>query len=530
MKIKIVDGIARISDFASDDIETVINEGRRLCAENLARNVVLEDGKPPPDLTPWINKGVAAETDIAVIGGGIVGCAVARELTRRRARVLVIEKCSDLAEGTTKANNGMIHSGYDPKFGSLKAKLNVLGNAMYDQWAEDLGFKFNRTGSFVCGFNDADREAILKNYENGVKNGVPGIRVLTGDEAREIEPFLSDDITCALWTPTAGYVDPMEVTLRLMESAMRNGAGLLLDCTARGFLFDGADISGVVTDKGVVKCRHVVNAAGLYADEIARLAGDGFYSIHPRRGVLVIFDKQNPCKIKTFSGLAPSDYTKGGGPTMTPDGTMLWGPSAEEVLDKEDVSVDAEGMDFVLDKGYMLLKGLEGPGVINYFSGNRAASFTEDFIICNSEVVKNFTHVAGTQSPAVASAPAIAETAAGLVLERLALDINDGFDPRLPREIPFRETPFEKRGAETIVCRCELVTENEIIAAVKGKIPAKTLDAVKRRTRAGMGRCQGGFCGSKILEILSRELGLDPTEIKVKSGDSQILVSNARRV
>lgn len=526
MKVAIADGIAHISDFEGDDVESVVNEGRRLCAEGIARNVVLEDGKPLPDLKEHIEKGVVGEADIVVIGGGIVGCAVARELTRYRAKVLVIEKCSDLTEGTTKANNGMIHSGYDPKFGSLKAKLNVLGNAMYDRWAEELGFKFNRTGSFVCGFNEADRKAIEKNYENGVKNGVPGLRILSGDEAREIEPFLSDEITCALWTPSAGFVDPMEVTIKLMENAALNGAELLLNCEAKGFISANKTITAVVTDKGVVNCRHVVNAAGLYADDIAWLAGDRFYSIHPRRGVLVIFDKQNPCKIKTFSGLAPSDYTKGGGPTMTPDGTMLWGPSAEEILDKEDVSVDPEGMDFVLDKGYKLLKGLDGPGVINYFSGNRAASFTEDFIICNSDKIKNFTHVAGTQSPAVASAPAIAETVAGLVLERLELKENDGFNPYLPREVPFRELPARERGVETVVCRCELVTENEIIAAIKGIVPATTLDAVKRRTRAGMGRCQGGFCGSKVLEILSRELGLDPTQIKLKSGNSQILVSS----
>lgn len=495
--------------------------------------------KKKEDISPYRALGEVDRADVVIIGGGVTGCGIARQLSRYQLDILLIEAKEDIACGTTKANNGMIHSGYDSKPDTLKAKLNVRGNALYSDWARDLGFQFNRTGSFVCGFDEEDRKVIEAYYENGKKNGVPGIEIISGERAREIEPALSSAITCALWTPSAGYVEPYEVALALAENAVDNGVRFRLSCRAVDMEIDNGRISGVLTNQGLIKCDFVINAAGLYADEIAEMAGDRFYSIHPRRGGLVIFDKEYKGKLSTFAGLAPSNYTKGGGPMMTPDGTMLWGPSAKEVWDKEDLSVEQEDMDFILGKAFRLVEGMDRSGVITYFAGNRAATYEEDFIIENSKKLHNFMHVAGIQSPGLASSPAIAELVDTLFLQRMPNVKNKAnFHPVRQAQTPFARASVEEREAMLkedpryghIICRCESVTEGEIVKAIHGKIPATTIDSVKRRTRAGMGRCQGGFCGAKVLEILSRELGVSPLEVTLKGEGSQVLLEKTRQV
>ncbi len=493
--------------------------------------------KPQVNLLPYRSKGVIANVDVVIIGGGVSGCGIARELSKYEGDILVVEKASDICEGTTKSNNGMIHSGYDTKPGSLKARLGVKGNALYSKWAEELQFQFKRTGSFVCGFDAADMETIQSLYENGVKNEVPGVEVITGDRAREIEPNLSDEIIGALWTPTAGYVEPYEVALALAENAVDNGTKFLLDTEVLEVLKSEDTVYGVVTNRGIIHTRVVINAAGLYADEIAKMAGDECYSIHPRRGTLAILDKENKGKLHTFAGKAPSNYTKGGGPQETPEGTLIWGPSAKEVIDKEDLSVDQDDLKFILDKGLELTKNIATDSVITYFSGNRAATFNEDFVIENSKVVKGLIHVAGIQSPGLAASPAIAQYVEALYLEqRPDTVLKEDYNPiRLP-EKPMRECNDLERMIKIqknplygkVVCRCETVTEGEIVDAIHGKIPARTVDAIKRRTRAGMGRCQSGFCGSRVLEILSRELGISKSEITLKGQGSEILMKPTR--
>lgn len=490
------------------------------------------------DLKAYDTKTVLEQVDVVIIGGGITGCAAARTLSKYDVKVLVLEKESDICEGTTKANNGMIHSGYDTKPGSLKAVCCVEGNRKYTQWAEELNFHLNRTGSFVCGFNAEDMEVIQGLYENGVKNGVPGIEVIDGERARQIEPGLSDEIIGALWTPSAAYVEPYEVALALAENALDNGAEFMLDTKVVGILKENGQVRGVLTDKGIIKAKLVINAAGLYADEIARMAEDEFYTIHPRRGTLVIMDKENKGKLHTFAGKAPSNYTKGGGPQETPEGTLLWGPSAKEVPDKEDLSVEQEDLDFIIQKGLELTKNISADTLITYFSGNRAATFAEDFVIENSKKLKGFMHVAGIQSPGLASAPAIAARVEKLFLETLPdVKEKENFNPIREGKKPFRECSLEEQKAMieenpaygTVICRCETVTKAEIIDAIHGKIPARTVDAVKRRTRAGMGRCQGGFCGAKVLEILAEELHISPSEVTLKGTGSKILTEPTRR-
>jgi len=491
------------------------------------------------DSTPYRSLGVVDKADVVIVGGGVAGCAIARQLTQYKLNILLLEKEEDICEGTSKANNGWVHSGHDPKPASLKADLNVRGNAMYTKWAQELGFKFNRTGSLVCGFDEEDEGTIEHLYENGVTNGVPGIEIVSGERAREIEPGLSDSIKVALWTPSAGYAEPYEVTLALAENAVDNGARFRLGCEVVDVLVQDNRVKGVVTTQGIVQCDCIINAAGLYADEIAEMAGDRFYSIHPRRGTLVIFDKENKGKIHTGSVGAPSAYTKGGGPAETPEGTLLWGPSAVEVANKDDKGVDYEDMQFVLDKGMHLTKGISPKTIITYFGGNRAATYNEDFVIQNSNKIGGFIHVAGIQSPGFASAPAIAELVECLYLgQNPAAQINTSFNP-IRKPVPaFRDCTQEERerlideerAYGRVICRCETVAEAEILHAIHGKIPARTMDAVKRRTRAGMGRCQSGFCGSRVLELLARELKVDPAEVSLKGKGSEILVRPSRNI
>ncbi|MCC8023877.1 MAG: NAD(P)/FAD-dependent oxidoreductase [Clostridium sp.] len=492
----------------------------------------------PVDTKPFKEKGVYKKADIIIVGAGVTGCAVARTLSKYQLKIVVAEMASDISEGTTKANNGMIHSGYDSKPGSLKALCCVEGNAMYTQWAEELEFPFQRTGSFVCGFNDRDMETIRRLYENGVKNGVPGIEVIDGDTARKMEPNLSPDMIGALWTPSAAYVEPYEVALALAENAVDNGVEILLNTKVMDVLCENGRITGVVTEEGIIEGGIVINAAGLYADEIAAMAEDQFYTIHPRRGTIAIFDKENRGKLHTFAGKAPDNYTKGGGPQETPEGTLLWGPSAREVPDKEDLGVDQEDLDFILDKGRELTRNISVDTLITYFSGNRAATFMEDFVIESSRKQKGLIHVAGIQSPGLASSPAIAARVEKLVLEQQP-DIvkKENYNPKRTYKKPFRFCSNEEKKAliqenpayGTIICRCETITEGEILEAIHGRIPASTVDAVKRRTRAGMGRCQGGFCGSRVVEILARERGISPDQVTLKGDGSEILIRKTRK-
>jgi len=502
-----------------------------------AKNVKIVKKDKAEDIKIAKEKGVIDSVDILIIGGGVSGCGIARQLSKFNKKILLVEKNSDLAEGTTKANNGMIHAGYDSKPGSLKAKMNVRGNALYTKWAEELKFKFERTGSFVAGFDDEDDEYLNMYLERGIKNGVPGIEILSAQEARKIEPNLHHSIKKVLWTPSAGYVEPYEVTLALAENAADNGVNFMLETEVIDIENTEDKIKSVITNKGIINTEYIINAAGVYADEIADMVGDGYYTIHPRRGALIIFDKNNKGIVERFIGTPPKNFTKGGGPTQTPEGNPLWGPSAKEVPDKEDLAVDQDDIKFIMDKCSHLAEGIKRNTVITFFSGVRASNYIEDFIIEASKKVKGFIHVSGIQSPGLASSPAIAERVEDIFRD-LCKDLTekDNYNPIREKEICFRDCTMEERDELIkknpkyghIICRCETITEAEIVDAIHGKIPATTVDAVKRRTRAGMGRCQGGFCGPRVVEILSRELKVPPTEITQKGKGSTILLRPSR--
>jgi glycerol-3-phosphate dehydrogenase len=484
-------------------------------------------------------KGVIDACDILIIGAGITGSAIARTLAKYDKKILVVEKKNDICEGTSKSNNGMIHSGYDSKAGSLKAELNVKGNAMYDDWQRDLGFKMVRCGSFVVGF-DASDDAYLENYLTlGKKNGVPGIAILDGDAARKIEPAISPDVVKALWTPSAAYVEPYEVVEALMENAIANGVSLMLETEVLAMDEHQGHIDRVVTDRGIIETQCVINAAGLYADAVAELAGDRFYTIHPRRGTLVVLDKKlGPKANKAFIGTPPKNFTKGGGPTQSPEGNPFWGPSAVEVPDKEDTSVDVSDMTFVMEKGKRLTTGISEKDIITFFSGCRPSNYIEDFIIEPSEKLDDFIHVACIQSPGIASSPAIAEKVEGIYCAmHPEAHKRPEYNPVRRKKKAFRDCTREEQDALIaenplyghIICRCETITEAEIVDAIHGPVPARTLDAVKRRTRAGMGRCQGGFCGPRVLEILAREWQVSPDTITKCGPGSEILAGPSRK-
>jgi glycerol-3-phosphate dehydrogenase len=487
------------------------------------------------------NKGrVAGSYDVVIIGGGVIGTAIARELSRYQVGVALLERAPDVATGATKANNGMIHAGVEPPRGTLKRKLNVEGCRMYEKWARELKFKYKRVGSLWLitprtlekyrRFLPGPLYAFALKYVlpyivvlKGLINGVRGLKVVRGRKIFEMEPYAARDALAAVYVPWTAIVEPYEVAIALAENAAANGVEIFTSTEVVGFLREGDVIKGVVTNRGTFLCRYVVNAAGVHADEIAEMAGSLEYTIHPRKGVIVLFHRSTGSYVRHCLAeiiLPQPPRTKGGGINPTPHGNVMWGPTAVEVPDKEDVSVDPEEVQLVLTKYSTALSEFPEDRVIRYFAGVRAATFTEDFVIRPAKWVRNLLHVAGIQSPGLASAPAIAEYAVQKLSEMgLELLEKHSFNP-FREPIPSLRDMEPEQAEELIrrdprwgnvVCECELVTEAEIVEAVRRG--ARTVDAVKRSTRAGMGECQGSRCLIKVALIISRELGVPLTEV-----------------
>ncbi|MGE5417178.1 MAG: FAD-dependent oxidoreductase [Acidobacteriota bacterium] len=468
-------------------------------------------------------------SDVVIIGGGVVGCAIARELSRYDLKIVLLEKESDVSCGTSKANNGMIHPGIFVTPGTLKAHLNVKGNQMYDQAAAELDFPLKRCG--LLGVVADEKEMFLLDLIKGVadQNGVPVDILRTREEVLNKEPNVVDNVVGGFFSPTAAMTSPYKVTVAYAENAVHNGVDLLLETTVTGIDTENGQVQQVITNKGVFPARYVINVAGLFADEVAEMAGPAEFTIHPRKGELLLFDKKyhdlfEPCMAEVT--LKSDPHTKGGGIMMTIDGNVEFGPTAEEIWDKEDLSTSARGLETVLTRFDGIVKGLKHNSLIAYFAGLRAATYTEDFHIKPSRSVKGLINVAGIQSPGLASAPAIAEYVIDILrTEGLELTKRSDFDPIRRDIVHFKDLSKEARHAQVvqnkrygkIVCRCEMVTEGEIAEAIHRPVPATTLDAVKRRTRAGMGRCQGGFCTPRVAHILAEELGI-PTEEVTKDG------------
>ena len=472
--------------------------------------------------------------DAVVIGAGVVGAMTARNLTSYGLKVCIVEKENDVAMGATKANSAIVHAGFDAKEGSLKAKLNVMGSEMMAEVAKELGVKYINNGSLVVGFNDEDKKTIEELYERGVKNGVKNLSVLTGDEAREIEPNLSDDITCALNAPTGAIICPYELTIAAVGNAMDNGATLKLNSKVTAIEKD-ADIFKVVTEKETIEAKYVINAAGVYSDDVAKMVGDDSFSINPRRGEYILLDREEGSLVSHTIFRTPSKMGKGILVSPTVDHNLLLGPTSVDIEDKEDTTTTSEGFGKVIREANENVKNLALNKAITSFCGLRATGSTGDFII--NSPVPGFINAAGVESPGLSSAPAIAEYIAELLKEQGAkLEKDSSFNPIRKNMHYFKEATIEEKNEiikkdksfGKIVCRCETVTEGEILEAIRTNPRPTDLDGVKRRTRAQMGRCQGGFCMPYIVELLAKEQNIPYEAVTKFGGESTVNVGKTK--
>ena len=465
--------------------------------------------------------------DVTIIGAGITGAMAARELARYDLKLCILDAASDVAMGATKANSAIVHAGFDAKEGTLKAKFNVEGSKMFEQVCKELGAKYKRIGALVVGFNEEDKETLKELLERGKKNGVEELRLIESREELEaIEPNIGENVICALYAPTSAITCPYELCIAAVGNAMDNGAELKLNYNVKSIT--KKDDGFVINDE--LKTKVVINAAGCHADEIARMVGDDSFTITPRRGEYVLLDREAGGTAKHTIFRCPSAMGKGVLVTPTVDGNLLLGPTAENIEDKEDKTTTLAGQAFVKKSGLEQVANVDLRKAITSFTGLRSVGSTGDFII--TEPVKGFINAAGIESPGLSSAPAIALCLAEMVGKDIELKEDPSFDPIRKPAHYFTQMSLEEKNEKIkedpafghIICRCETVTEGEILEALRTNPKPTDLDGIKRRTRAQMGRCQGGFCSPYIVEIIAKELGIDETEVTKTGGKSNVLV------
>ena len=466
--------------------------------------------------------------DFVVIGAGVIGGMVARELTKHSESVCIVEKGSDVSLGATRANSAIVHAGYDAKEGSLKAMLNVRGSQMMENVCSDLGVKYKRNGSLVVGFNEDDEKTLMELCNRGNKNGVEGVRVIYRDEILALEPNIGDGVTSALYAPTGAIVCPYELCMASIGNAMDNGAALKLNFEVSSIeKIDDGYI--VYSDNDSVSAKYVINCAGVHADDISKMVGDNSFDIRPRKGEYMLLDREVGDHISHTIFRCPSKMGKGVLVSPTVDGNLLVGPTAVDIDDKNDTTTTMEGLATVRSLSAEQVKNIDFSKVITSFSGLRATGSTGDFII--NMPMAGFVNVAGIESPGLSSAPAIGEYVVSMLIDS-GFDgkLRDGFiQKRRPMHF-FSELSVEEKNQlikdrpeyAHIVCRCERITEGEIVDAIRTNPRPTDIDGVKRRTRSTMGRCQGGFCTPYIIESLAREMGVDYLEVTKFGGNSYI--------
>lgn len=481
--------------------------------------------------------------DVAIIGAGIAGSAIARQLSKYDLKTVVLEKGVEVCQGTTKANSAIVHGGFDAKEGTLKAKLNVLGCKMYPSICEELSVEYKNNGSLVLAFNEDDMKHIHELYERGLTNGVSGLEIIDGNKVKEIEPNVNEEVVGALWCKSSGIVCPFNFNIALMENAITNGVELKLENEVLNIKrIEEENCFEIKTNKEKIKSKYVINAAGVYSDKINNLIGGDEFYIIPRKGEYKILDKSEGYKASHTLFTCPTKKGKGVLVTQTVHGNLLVGPNAQEV-ERDDITTSKTGLKEIMDGGRKSIPNVDFSKTITSFAGVRATPNTGDFMIFKSQVAKGFINVAGIESPGLASAPAIALYVEDLLTEVMdednkELELNKNFNPRREKNKPFMEmSSMEQREIlntdgryKTIICRCENITEGEIVDAINRPCGAKTVDGVKRRVRPGMGRCQGGFCGPKVVEILARELNITPEEVLKDYENSNMLVGKLKEV
>lgn len=470
--------------------------------------------------------------DVVIIGAGVIGCAIARELSRYDVSIRVLESRFDVGDGASKANSGIVHAGYDCVPGTNKARLNVAGAALYEDLAKELCVPFERNGAFVVGFNEEDKKVLEHLLEQGKTNGVKDLAILTGAEARALEPNLNHAVAWALHVPTSAIVSPFEMNYNLAEHAAMNGVDFRLETHVHSLQFqDEKWLIG--TNKGYFTASNIINCAGVFSASIhALMRGLDEYKIKPRKGEYYLLDRQHPTMFARTIFQTPNKMGKGVLVAPTVHGNMLLGPSSTDVEDPLDVSTNSTILNYVFDKSMLTWSDASRRTVITTFAGMRAHEDNGDFIIGRVQDCPQAYETVGIESPGLSAMPAIALEVAGLVVEDLNLQKKGYFVPYPQRKKPFLNMSQEERLAAieedpnygNMVCRCEQVTEAEIRECIRRPVGARSVDAVKRRCRAGSGRCQGGFCGPRVVEILAEELGVSVMDISKFGGKSTYFV------
>lgn len=484
--------------------------------------------------------------DVAIIGAGVIGSAIARELAKFNVNACVIERDEDVCCGTSKANSAIVHAGFDATPGTLKAKLNVKGNEMMEQLSKDLDFPFKRNGSLVVCNKDQDRSGLEKLIEKGNANGVPGLRIVEREELLTMEPNLADDVDCALIAPTGAIVCPFHLTMAFAENAADNGVEFFLNTEVTDIKKTESGYALSVTKKGTnaapttdtIETKVVVNAAGVYADVFNNMVSEEKLNIIPRKGEYMLLDKTVGAHVAHTVFQLPSKMGKGVLVTPTVHGNLLVGPTATDIDNKEGLNTTADGLDYLAKTASLSVKNVPLRQVITSFAGLRAHESKDDFIIGEAKDAPGFFNAAGIESPGLSSAPAIGEMVAELVAEKLGLTKNENFVGTRKGILRPETLTLEERNAlikekpayGNIICRCEMITEGEILDAIHRTLGARSLDAVKRRTRAGMGRCQAGFCSPRTMEILEREVPMSMYDITKNGGKSSFVVGKNKEI
>ena len=449
--------------------------------------------------------------DFCIIGAGVVGSHIARELSRYEVQSCILEKAGDVSEGASKANSGIIHGGYAAKHGTLKGTFNIKGNRLFQQLENELNFGYRKTGGLVLGFDENDYTALIKLYENGKKNGVSNLKVIERDEILSMEPAVNSNGRYALYSEEIGVTSPYEYNIALAENAVANGVKLFLNSEVVSIHREN-NFYCLETPEKQIKTKCVINAAGIYADKISRMAGVDNFSITPRKGQYILFQKGTGRIVKRVIFQIPTVKGKGILVTSTYHGNLLLGPNSEEIEDRETTRTDDETLDYIMETASKSIPDLDPGPILKTFSGIRPAPSTGDFIV--REEMPGFINAAGIETPGLTSSPAIARMVVDLIKKHRELRLNKSFNPyRKPIIIPKALADEEvkrrialKASPEKIICRCEQVTEGEILDALHRNIPVNTVYGVKKRTRAGMGKCQGRFCGPRVREIIDREM------------------------
>ena len=468
--------------------------------------------------------------DVVIIGAGVTGCAIARELSKYAVKTALLEKEAEASFGASKANSGIVHAGFHSAPNMIKSALCVRGNYLYGVLKDELDIPFERKGELMVAFGKEQEEKLDFYLKQGEKLGVPDMKIVKGDELKALEPFLSDAVTAALFAPSAGVVNPYEFTYRLLYNAVQNGVEFFPDAKVTA-----VDKNVVKTQNDTFKTRFIINAAGVHADEIAEMAGVKTFDIKPRKGQEYLLDRNCEGLARHVIFPLPTPTSKGVLVIPTLDGTLMIGPSAEDTSDREATETTNAVFDDIFEKPHAMIPAISAKSVIASFAGLRPVATGDDFIL-GPTAVKGFVNAAGIQSPGLTAAPAIAEKMAEILRgEGLELNEKPDFNPRVPRHLKMQKMTKEQLAKAVkenplfgkIVCRCEKVSEAEIRQAAREG--ATTLDGIKLRTRAGMGRCQGGFCTYRILEILAEETGIPMENLTKKGGKSRLIEKDMKK-